>query len=89
MNITTTSPLSDAELARFIEAARTPTIGESAELNRERKTALERRAKVAYDAYTVAAGTHSPVPFIRLWPRERSGWIAVAQALEPEEKRIP
>ena len=65
-----------------------PTVAEAARLNMCNQSELSQRAKVAYDAYTVAAGTHSPVPFISLWPRERAGWIAVAQALEPEEKRI-
>ena len=42
----------------------------------------ERRAKLAYDAYTVAAGEVSPVPFIALWPRQREAWIAAVQALD-------
>lgn len=42
----------------------------------------ERRAKLAYDAYTVAAGEPSPVPFIALWPRQREGWIAAVATLD-------
>jgi hypothetical protein len=42
----------------------------------------EARAKLAYDAYTVAAGETSPVPFIALWPRQREGWIAAVQTLD-------
>ena len=48
-------------------------------------SALHRRAKLAYDAYTVAAGSLSPVPFISLWPREREAWVEVVVALEPPE----
>ena len=45
-------------------------------------TNRERRAKLAYDAYTVAAGEPSPVPFIALWPRQREGWIAAVATLD-------
>ena len=57
------------------------TIGEASDLNRDHVNALYKRAKLAYDAYTVAAGTHSPVPFISLWdqlPQDTQGRIDAA-----------
>ena len=61
------------------------TIADAARLNMCNQSELSQRAKVAYDAYTVAAGALNPAPFISLWPREREAWVAVVEALEPEE----
>lgn len=50
--------------------------------NRDRQAITAARAKLAYDAYTVAAGEQRPVPFIALWPRQRDGWIAAVATLD-------
>lgn len=52
------------------------------EKSRRIHTNRERRAKLAYDAYTVAAGEQRPIPFIALWPRQRDGWIAAVATLD-------
>jgi hypothetical protein len=54
----------------------------SSRRNQNRQAITAARAKLAYDAYTVAAGEPSPVPFIALWPRQREGWIAAVQSLD-------
>ena len=54
----------------------------SSRRNQIRQAITAARAKLAYDAYTVAAGEVSPVPFIALWPRQREAWIAAVQALD-------
>jgi len=50
--------------------------------NRDRQADLWRRAKAAYDAYTVAAGETKPLPFISLRPRQIAGWIAAVETLD-------
>jgi hypothetical protein len=52
----------------------------------ETRQKLEARAKVAYDAYTTAAGELDATPFCQLWPRQLAGWVAVVEALETQSK---
>ena len=53
-------------------------------LNWEARQKLEARAKLAYDAYTTAAGDLDATPFCQLWPRQIAGWVAVVKALETQ-----
>ena len=50
--------------------------------NWEARQRIETCAKLAYDAYTTAAGDLDATPFCQLWPRQLAGWVAVVEALD-------
>jgi hypothetical protein len=56
------------------------------ERQKRQQNILERRAKMAYDAYTVAARKANPSPFIALESHEREGWIAAIQAIDAPDR---